>query len=371
LGQVAGRGPFGDRSPMTWIAALMVLVLAACSEPDLQSVRGTADAGKPRDAGMSDAGKPRDAGMSMEAGMRADANPDPSADAGPLSACAPCGDQELCVPEVKECVNFCETPDEVPGAGERFDLIVCGGDVKDLGTNEKWVLDLAQSCTNTCLLVCRWQNWFCEAEIDCAAECAKSYVQDKCDADCGAEANDPARVACQNAKCVDARKQTCVEDSARCPDGKVTPKCEDFSCANECGAGTPDDNNLFDGYCDDGAYAGSSTDFCPFGTDCADCGPREGKARPVDTDRIEFGNPCPNSWRCPGHSADHDLNESWCIDVIAGVARCLVDCSSVGETCAAADYECIELKDSSGGPLQDSNGREARVCVPTSQDLCI
>ncbi len=289
-------------------------------------------------------------------------------DAAITSVCGVCDAPALCLPETKTCVNFCETPDPVPGSGETFDLVVCGGDIKNAQTMEKWIFDLKASCNNTCLLTCRWQNWFCDATIDCKAECAKDYVQDDCTTGCGAKPDDAARVACQDAKCVDVRKRTCVEDSSLCPGGMVTPACAEFSCTNECGSGTADDDNAVDGYCDDGAYISSGTDFCPFGTDCSDCGPREGKAQPVDTQSLGFGDACPNSWRCPGHSSNHDLNKSWCLEVNAGVGRCLVDCSSDNETCEG-DYECVGLT-SDGKPLKDKAGRQGRACAPKIDGLC-
>lgn len=354
------------------------LSLSACTEV-LSCTRGEPGCigGDAKKDGSCDAKLVNKGGKCVEPGTAGgtggDASVEPKPDAGDkdasmTSVCGECEAPALCIPENKTCVNFCEAPEEVPGTGESFDLIVCGGDVKDPETMEKWEFDLKQSCTNTCLLVCRWQNWFCEAEIDCAEECAKSYVQDNCTSGCGAEADDAARIACQNKACVDARKMTCVEDASLCPSGKA-PKCDDFSCTNECAPGTDDDRNTIDGYCDDGAYIASNTDFCPFGTDCADCGPRKGKARPVDTEPIAFGEPCPNQWRCPGHSSNHDLNKSWCLDVNAGVGRCLVDCSSDDETCPA-DYECTKLNDTNGDPLLDTSKRRGRVCAPKADDLC-
>lgn len=286
-------------------------------------------------------------------------------DAGPMSACEPCDEPALCVAERKECVDFCETPEEIPGTGAEFQQITCGGETDPMGNPV--VLDFATTCKNTCLLTCRWQNWFCPGpKSDCAAECDKPEVQADCAVPVTGCAGD---VPCQKTKCTDIRALGCRAEAALCPNSMgMAPNCDGVSCSNACADAQSAQANTFDGFCDDGAYTFSDTDLCPFGTDCADCGPRMGAARPVDMGDIKIGDPCPNSARCTGRSSDYDLNKSWCLDIVGDVSRCLTDCSGDDETCTEG-FECVELSNSAGSPLTDRNGRRGKVCYPTPDSL--
>lgn len=338
----------------------------------------TVDSCKPGSAGCID-GPPKDGecqfdlvlsdGKCVEPGSASNGGDKDSGpmetDSGPASACAACDEPALCVPERKECVDFCETPEEIPGTGPKFAQITCGGETDAAGNPV--VLDFAQTCTNTCLLTCRWQNWFCDAKVSCAEECAKPYVQADCALPATGCIND---LACQKTKCTTIRALGCVADMALCPNG-ATPSCGDVTCTNKCADQQSADANTFDGFCDDGTYTFSQTDLCPFGTDCADCGPRKGAPRPgIDTGKLKLGEACPNASRCAGRSSDYELNKSWCLDVVGEVARCLADCSGDDESCPTG-FKCEELSNSSGNALVDRNGRRGKVCYPANLDQCI
>ncbi len=351
------------------------LSLSACSEVESckRGAVGCVD-GDPNDGGECKLGLvPRDGkckepdGLDNDGGKEDGGGNNSKDDAGEASACAPCDAPALCVPERKECIDFCEAPEEVPGSGPDYQQITCGGE-KD-AMDKPVVLDFAQTCKNTCLVSCRWENWFCPgSKRDCAADCDKPNVQAECAlpvTGCGSD------VTCQKTKCVNIRALGCQADAMLCPNsGGMAPKCDAITCTNKCADQQSADANTFDGFCDDGAYTFSETDLCPFGTDCADCGPRTGAARPVDVGDIKLGEPCPNSARCAGRSSDYDLNKSWCLDVAGDVARCLVDCSGDDERCPTG-FKCQELSSSAGTALMDRNGRRGKVCFPTNLDQCI
>ncbi len=347
------------------------LSLSACSE---------VESCKPGTAGCVEAG-PKDGECQFDLVLRngkcmnpADLDKDEDsgtdeADSGQVSACAPCESPALCVPEREECVDFCETPEEIPGSGREVEQITCGGERDAM--DKPLVLTFAETCTNTCLLTCRWQNWFCPgAKTDCSAECAKPYVQTDCSLPPGPSGGCLNDLACQRNKCTEVRALGCVADATLCPNTMgMAPVCEGITCNNQCKNSMSAQANAFDGYCDDGAYTFSDTDLCTFGADCADCGPRNMPERAVDKGKIELGEPCPNSARCAGRSSDFDINKSWCLDVAADVGRCLADCSGDDETCPQG-FKCTALSNSSGADLIDGRGRRGKVCYPDNQNQC-
>jgi hypothetical protein len=278
-------------------------------------------------------------------------------------ACGGCEGTSICVEKSKECVDFCEAPDELPGAGTVPELISCGGEPDGKGG----ILDLTfdANCKARCQLDCRWREWFC------GEPCDANYCENggagllACQTDCPL-----LDLACMAEKCREAHGRKC--DGAKCKDDKA-PDCTGIQCSNECRAGAT--GNLFDGYCDDGSYTNSASDFCPYGTDCADCGPRREPARPEDRGDLDFGELCPNPWRCDDHTDDNTTNASWCLLVpggVRGLARCMPDCSEEGEECPSG-YGCfqiVEIVDGKEVPVTDRNGVSSKGCFPDDDKVC-
>lgn len=297
-----------------------------------------------------------------------DAGKDASADAAPMSECPEgCEEPALCVPDRKECVNFCETPDTFPNSGPFVTQVLCGGE----GTDAANALTFAQICANTCELTCRYWNWFCpDAAYNCATECAKPEVLMDCmklaadmPAGCG-DGTEAEQRECQQTKCEEIRNFPCKEEAGICPinpdkpGDTGTPECGNVVCSNDC------TGNVFDGYCDDGAFSNGATDFCAWGSDCADCGPRRGEPGPLDTGKFKIGEVCSNSFRCEGNTLGEGSsvvpNEAWCRQIGAdGNTRCIQDCSTDGEECPEG-FECEKLNP----PYEDDKGREGKGCLP-------
>jgi hypothetical protein len=130
-------------------------------------------------------------------------------------------------------------------------------------------------------------------------------------------------------------------------------------CRNSC----PGYN--FDGVCDDGDLKSAASGVCPFGSDCADCGPRRGAAPSAAAQ----GDACAFHSNCKGASPeDPGAAHAWCIEIADGVSRCAPDCTDEGEICPEGS-QCFEL----AGPDRDGDGepdpieveeRRASACFP-------
>jgi hypothetical protein len=342
-----------------------------CKRGELGCIGGNADDGKCKFGLVAKNGKCVEPNGSGNGGNTSnnnggeDAGDSGGEDGGTSAAddmCGGCEGTDICIEKSRECVDFCEAPDELPGAGDVPELISCSGDPNAAGGQ----LDLSfeENCIARCQLECRWREWFC-GETCTANFCADAARLLECQTECPASDK-----ACMGTKCRETRARKC--DGAKCSDNSA-PDCSDITCSNECDSSDPRSKvNLFDGYCDDGSYTNSASDFCPFGTDCADCGPRRGPARPQDEGDLGFGELCPNPWRCDDHTGDNTTNASWCLLVpgaLQGVARCMPDCSEKGEECPPG-YVCEQIY-IMNDPATDGNDVPSKGCFPNKAKTCM
>jgi hypothetical protein len=257
-----------------------------------------------------------------------------------------CAEGQVCTLDAYECVDYCAPLDVDIGTAPPRAVYSC--DASKLSASEL--------CQNRCLIRCRAWKELCPSSAGCGPEsCASAAEQAACQAECGS-ASDPQRCLAQ--ACNDQNALGCRELS--CPDQRA-PDCDGVLCRNGCA------NYNFDGICDDGDLASAQSGVCSFGTDCADCGPRDAPApKPAHQ-----GAPCAFHGNCAGANPDELKDaEAWCIEIAPGVSRCAPDCTSPGEVCPAGS-SCYTLsgvdQDGDGDldPLVDGD-LNASACFPTA-----
>jgi hypothetical protein len=211
-------------------------------------------------------------------------------------------------------------------------------------------------CEHRCTLRCRqWQD-FCPGSADCSPEaCRGSSELAACHQECG---SDTDAVRCMAQHCTDTLAAGCRD--VACPQ-QQRPQCDQVQCRNSCAGYN------FDGVCDDGDLKSAASGVCLFGTDCADCGPRQG---PTPKPVVQ-GSACAFHSNCAGANPDDIAEaESWCIEIADDISRCAPDCSDEGEICPEGSA-CFELS----GPDQDGDGkpdplivhdRHASACFPVA-----
>jgi hypothetical protein len=166
-----------------------------------------------------------------------------------------------------------------------------------------------------------------------------------------------------------------------CPGGAKTDCPADMVCNNDCiypGNGFCNDGDVFHtAPTPDADYWETDNDFCGWGTDCNDCGPRQGLA-PI---HLPLGSQCQYDSNCEGNvqgefdggpwTFDLTRNAAWCVelsDVQAGNKRCVPDASGDDETCPSG-FKLSVLStpdaDHDGQPEPIViGGRTAKACVP-------
>jgi len=281
--------------------------------------------------------------------------PDTGPRPAPTMPCGKCAANKTCATDTKSCVDFCGAPSPVPGSGAAPEPIRCGGEIKEPESGERYTLTFAEACESNCQLACRSREWFCKKGCEKDA-CKKPEVQADCHARCD-KASDP--LSCVQSLCNDTRASGCSTREGFCAEGD-TADCTKAICTNSCAS------TAYDGLCDDGDLLNASFAGCAWGTDCADCGPREGE----DTSRNrKQGEPCSLQEQCTGSSPDFSKNDSFCAAVVPGKdwKRCVLDCSYWREPCPVGTT-CTSLKGSDGKVVKDFNGVEGHACLP---DACL
>ncbi len=273
--------------------------------------------------------------------------------------CGECPKGKTCTTDRELCVDFCEQTKPFPGSEVAPEPIRCGGEIKNPATGELYELDFDQTCKHTCQLACRLRSWFCQT--GCAEDaCEQPEVLVDCHSRCDL-ASDP--LSCVQSLCNDTRGTGCSTTQGLCA-GSEIPDCSAVECKNNCAS------TAYDGVCDDGDLFNAASGSCRWGSDCADCGPREGEDF---SHELKQGNPCSLQEQCEGHSPDFAKNEAFCAQVVPQkpLSRCVLDCSSNSELCpVGSTCTTLRVADPDGGskPLRDVNGVGARACLP---DACL
>ena len=285
---------------------------------------------------------------------------------GPQDFCTSCDGGELCVPELNECVPFCEAASPLPGSIDPPEAIFCEATRDPSMPNTNPMLSFEEVCRRRCRLQCQRREQFCTTSAGAAFDCAQNACEGpevlaQCALDCPPTAAGANDLACLTRRCNDVRLSRC--DSALCPTG-YSASCQNVTCTNDCsiqGGG-----GAADGECDDGDPASALTALCRWGSDCTDCGPRRG-APPPST----LGSVCAFGVNCDGGTGSPSTADAWCIglDKIPGLARCAPDCSR-GQECADG-FECVEAlfeqDDGSNAPITERVGSRtlvSKACVP-------
>lgn len=324
---------------MPTLARLLALVwtaltVFACSDVK-QCRRGEVGclAGPPREEGACSYGLVLINGACAEPGA-----------APPALSCR-CPEGQVCTLDAYSCVDYCAPLELEIGTEPPPAPISCAGDQS-----------FEMLCEHRCLLRCRQWQALCANSAGCGPDSCRSPAElSACRTDCGSDA-DAARCLAQ--RCSDTQAAGCR--TVKCPD-QTEPRCEQVQCRNSC----PTYN--FDGVCDDGDLASAASGVCPFGTDCADCGPRKG-ATPKP---VAQGSACAFHSNCEGaRPEDPAQSDSWCLQIADGISRCAPDCSSEGEICPQGSA-CFELAgvdqdgDGTPDPLPAGQGR-ASACFPVA-----
>ncbi len=272
----------------------------------------------------------------------------------PTMPCGACPADKTCATDSKSCVDFCSAPSVLPGSKPTAEAIRCGGEIKNAETGERYVLTFAETCESNCQLACRLRSWFCKRGCDKDA-CKQPEVQADCHTRCD-KSSDP--LSCVQSLCNDTRAGGCSSLPGFCASGD-SPDCKTAICTNSCAS------TAYDGVCDDGDLLSASFAGCAWGTDCSDCGPRQGE----DTSRNrKQGDPCSLQEQCAGSSPDFMKNSAFCSAVVPGKAwkRCVLDCSTFRKPCPVGTT-CTTLKLGDGKVVTDFNGVEGHACLP---DAC-
>lgn len=265
--------------------------------------------------------------------------------AEPPALSCQCGEGQVCTLDAYSCVDYCAPLELEIGSEPAPEPVSCapseGFDVL---------------CAHRCLLRCRQLEDFCTDSGGCSQEACNSQGElAACHSECGNEADG---TRCMAQHCTDTLAAGCKD--VACPPGKG-PNCDQVQCRNSCAGYN------FDGVCDDGDLESAASGVCPYGTDCADCGPRQGAApKPAAQ-----GSACAFHSNCAGaNAADLADASSWCIEIADGISRCAPDCSDEGEICPEGSA-CFELsgvdQDGDGEPDPWVDGdRRASACFPVA-----
>jgi hypothetical protein len=277
----------------------------------------------------------------------------------------PCGQCEpgaLCDVKTNTCTNFCDTPQILPGTVTAPTPIFC----EAIATREMpnpAMLTFAEVCRRRCELNCQRLSQFCTGYQCAPGSCDGADVLNRCQSDCPMPAAGGNDLACLTRSCNDVRFAACVT-SLDCPND-ATPNCANISCSNNCQFNGK--NVTGDGVCDDSDVYSSRTAQCAWGTDCADCGPRDGAEEVLGAP----GDLCRYTLNCMGGTGSPDSAGAWCVNLTsrAGVSRCAPDCSR-DQVCAAG-FTCrtlnIPREDGSEAPIS-AGGYESSACLP---DACL
>lgn len=240
-----------------------------------------------------------------------------------------CPSGQLCR-EDGTCVNLCTPVANPPVA--KATLLPC---VAPAGVTESFGRIALALCYQTCMHRAVYCGTSCDPDTDCTQTVASTTARTAC---LGNEDQ-----ACATKLCEAARDLPCAQQ--QCPTG--TLNCAGALCSNSCS--TPDYNN--DGVCDDGDPSNAISYACDYGTDCGDCGPRNGKAAPTT---LDLGDVCADPSQCGGDLNSVKTSTGWCVPATSSqtYARCVPDCSN-GKTCAAG-YDCsgIASDDDGDGGMQ-------------------
>jgi hypothetical protein len=277
--------------------------------------------------------------------------------------CGLCASGALCVPERNTCVNFCEPQSPLPGSGSQPEVIYCEAIDTDNDPSTNPMLTFEDTCTRRCKLRCQRFAQFCPGYECPPGSCEQKDVQDKCLAECPLAANGGKDLACLAKSCNDSRLQIC-DSKLACPNG-VAPACATLTCTNDC---MFDGGNGLtgDGQCDDGDVVASKSAACDWGTDCIDCGPRQG-TRP---EAAAWGSACQYNLNCAGGSGHPSDANAWCVkqSTLVGAQRCMPDCSR-GQGCPDG-FSCfqVEQEDETTHALVPliEGGITAQACLPMS-----
>jgi hypothetical protein len=276
--------------------------------------------------------------------------------------CGLCAEGALCVPERNTCINFCEAPAPLPGSGTSPEDIYCEAIDTDNDPATNPMLAFEEVCNRRCRLRCQRLQWFCPGYVCPAGTCEQPDVQARCLADCPLAANGGKDLACISRSCTDARRAVC-DSSLMCPNS-VMPACASITCTNDC---MFEGNGLSgDGYCDDGDVYASDSPLCSWGSDCIDCGPRQG-TRP---EQGLLGSVCQYSLNCSGGTGHPTDAQTWCVEQssIPGSQRCMPDCSR-GQDCPDG-FSCFQVLQHNDMTNTDDpiveGGFTAQACLPAS-----
>ena len=258
--------------------------------------------------------------------------------------CGLCAKGALCAPERNTCIDFCAVPAALQGSIMPPDAISCeafketlpdGGvaaTTSDGGVNNP-MLGFDEVCRRRCRLRCQRFAQFCPGYQCPAGSCDGPEVQAKCLDNCPKTPQGGNDLACLTRTCEDAQLAQC-DSSLMCPNG-ITPVCSSITCTNDCSFQYLSQGVVGDGICDDGDVLSSMSPDCPWGTDCADCGPRSG-AKPAPA---PLGDLCQWAENCAGATTKPSTATAWCVNLkTTKASRCMPDCSR-GQPCAAG-FEC-------------------------------
>jgi hypothetical protein len=231
--------------------------------------------------------------------------------ASPPALSCQCEDGEVCTLDSYRCVDYCAPLEVEVGTEPPRMAYSCDASA----------LSFAQLCENRCLIRCRQWRELCPSSAGCGAEtCGSEAELSACEQDCQGE---PDKQRCLAQTCSDLAGQACPD--VACPDDK-RPACDDVQCRNSCAGYN------FDGICDDGDLKSAQYGVCPYGTDCADCGPRHGASPKL----AEQGEACAFHSGCAGSNVnDIEAAKAWCVSIDAerGISRCAPDCSLPAKIC--------------------------------------
>ncbi len=337
-----------------WVSALFVALGAACGEVE-HCERGAVGCidGPPNDAGVCSFDLIARGNVCVAKG----ASDRPT---GPQpNPCGKCAKGLTCTSDSLTCVDFCESVKPLPGSEKAPDPIRCGGEIKDNATGETYSLSFDETCFSNCQLACRLRDWFCKS--GCAkGACDAPEVLADCHARCD-DATDP--LTCIESVCTDTRATGCSSVEGFCEGGEIAD-CSATECKNSCAS------TAYDGVCDDGDLFSAAFGSCAWGSDCADCGPREGDDISHD---LKQGAACSLQEQCAGYSPDFAKNAAFCAQVVPGkpLRRCVLDCSGDTELCPlGTTCSTLRAEKPEGGttPVFDVNKVRGRACLP---DACL
>jgi hypothetical protein len=275
--------------------------------------------------------------------------------------CGPCKAGSICNEKTNSCVDFCAKPTQNPGSVLPPESIFCEA-IATTTTPNPAMLTFADVCQRRCRLNCQRLAQFCPGYQCPAGSCDGADVRTKCAMDCPGANGAATDLACLTRRCNDTRMVRC-DNSLSCPNG-VAPNCSNIACTNDCMFSGQDVTG--DGVCDDGDVLSSETAQCDWGSDCTDCGPRQGNET--------FGDPgdiCQYTLNCAGGTGSPDTAGAWCVNLnsVPGVARCMPDCSR-GQSCADG-FTCRQalFKQADGSNAQiTAGGFSSSACLP---DACL